>query len=177
MEQKHQEEFINLRTEAQEILRRGFQEKPRDRRVFQLVVLSSFEASYSWELYERKIEAGAVEMAVIHAIWHSQKDVEKFDPFTRLRHPQKLSPTITTNIWSIGRSIALEIIEELSKIAVPVLPYEGGINLDGISYELTLGSDSNLSRFVWHNQGPSQWNDLQNWAMQMVAKLDAASPS
>lgn len=170
-----EQEFVNLRTEAYESLRRGFQEGPWDRRIFQLVVLPSFEASYSWELYERKTKRDPVEAIAVHAIWHTHKDLEKFDPVTGLRYPRKLSPTITVGTSRIEPKIAQKIVETMSEIVVPIHPGVGGVYLDGKSYELTVGRGSDQARFAWHEEAPSHWESLRNWALKAVSDLEAAS--
>lgn len=174
MERKHQAEWLELRTEAAEILRRGFPEQRRDRRAFQLVVLPSFEESCCWELYEREIRKDKIETIAINAIWHMQEDLTKFTPLSRIRHPRKLSPTITVKTGRINQSVAAKLAGELSEIAVSLLPYTGGISLDGTGYELTIGSGSTFSRVVWHDDGPQPWNPLRSWALRMASELENA---
>lgn len=172
MEREQQREWVELRTEAAEILRRGFPEQHRDRRALQLVVLPSFEESYCWELYERAIGKDKIEVIAINAIWHMQEDLSKFTPLSRHRYPRKLSPTITVKTGRIDPSVGARLARELSEIAVPLLPYNGGISLEGTSYELTVGAGSTFSRVVWHDDGPPHWNALRSWALRMVSELE-----
>ena len=174
MEREHQTEWLGLRTEAGEILRKGFPEKPRDRRVFQLVVLPSFEESYSWELYERETGSDTVEAIALKAVWHLREDLSKFDPLARLKHPRKLSPTITVKAGRIDGALAAELIGELAEIAVTLGPCNDGISLDGTSYELTVGTGSTQSRLAWHNDGPPYWNAVRRWTLRIVSKLEDA---
>jgi hypothetical protein len=171
MEPENQEEWFALRTEAREILRIGFPQNPHDHRLFQFVVLPSFEASYSWELYEQQLENGKVEAIAINAIWRMLEDIDKFHPLTRLRHPQKLSPTMAVKTGRIEQALAATLLAELSEISVPLGPYKDELVLDGTSYELTVGTGHTQSRFTWHDHGPSPWNPLRIWTSQIVNKL------
>ena len=160
-----------MRAEAWEILRRGFPEASRDQRVFQFLVLPSLASSQGWELYERKLGKDNVESIAVSAIWHMGSDAAKFDPVARLRYPQKLSPTVAWVAGRIQRAVALRVIEDLSGIAISPQPKMDGLYLDGTSYELTLGSGSDLSKFVWHEDGPTQWKPCGTGPTRQPANL------
>lgn len=174
MEKKFQEEWFNLQAEAREILRRGFPGAPRDQRLFQFLVLPSFDSSRCWELYERKVAKGNVELIAVTAIWHIRNDVEKFDPLARLKYPETLTPTIASIAGRIEEALALKVMEELSGISISPQPGKAGIYLDGTGYELTLGAGNDSSRFEWHDEGPSHWETLRNWAIETASKLENA---
>jgi hypothetical protein len=149
MEREHRAEWFSLRNEAVETLRKGFPEQPRDGRVFQLLVLPSFDASFSWEVYERRLSKNEFEAIAVKTIWHLREDSEKFrNPVVRLKSPRKLAPTISVSAARIEQTDARSMVEELSQIVLPVHPGPVPVYLDGTSYELTLESGSTGSRHM-----------------------------
>jgi len=172
VEAQHIEEWYTLEKQATEQLRRGnTPARSGVSQLFQVLVLPSFEAAFSWEICQ-DVKAMNRYFAV-HSIWHKRDDLSKLEtPVVRLRHPHPLVPTIEVRQLPLEADWVEATQKALSSLVIPAMVKPEVIGLDGTSYEIAFDALFVQARYGWWEEPPSGWRPLNQWLQQMLAALE-----
>ena len=115
-----QQEMVELRNQATRRLRTGFPQEWRDQRLVQLIVMPSFHAWTSWELYQKRVGGiGDGSNALVIGVWRQDIDAEKLhDPVTRLRYPTVLEPTVEVSVRQVSNEVVQATLDDLCNTKV-----------------------------------------------------------
>jgi hypothetical protein len=161
-------DWDRFQREAAQHIRNGVGEQHRVERVFQFLILTSFDSVVGWEVlkrHKRKSEA-AVSFAV-RSEWDRRSDWARLEeckkiqpPVARPRALKALMPTFHQRTVNID-SLALDgFLTDLNEIRIPPYPFEFPLGLGGTGYRLAFGRFFLSAEYQWWEDGPAAWRPL-----------------
>jgi hypothetical protein len=104
------------------------------------------------------------EIIVQRTCWRWDLDVEAFSsPVERQRHPRPFEPTIESIILDVDVERLEAALARLSRSNVPLAFENPAKGVDGVSYELELGTFWASCRLRWWHTMPEQWSSLRKF--------------
>ena len=163
MEKEQMDEWQSFRVEAVQLVHTGWP-LGKGRKMFQLIILPSFQNSISWELIQTGMPSDATlhnerEFTVVRTTWRMEVDIEKFrTPIERLRFPRPLKPTMEQTQWPAKTEDADRWINQFAAALPSSAPVRHkSIGVDGTDLQFSFGN----SLFKWWYRAPTEWTALE----------------
>ncbi|MBK9383637.1 MAG: hypothetical protein IPN34_02265 [Planctomycetes bacterium] len=142
------EEFSLVRREVQEKLRSGATVDVGAPHV-RVVVLPSFQSSFSWEFRSLRALGAECEWRLVRAFWDFEVDQRALeDPVMRLRHPRRSVPTVTQRSGPIADDVVQGILAPAAGLG-PLATQDRQLAMDGIGYVLQVFEGTRTLQLEW----------------------------
>ncbi|MBL8899856.1 MAG: hypothetical protein JNM84_19650 [Planctomycetes bacterium] len=158
------EEFLLVRHEVQAKLRSGAYIDAGDPHL-RLVVLPSFEASFSWEIRAQRSRGAERAWRLVHTFWDFEANLRALgDPVTRLRHTRPYVAAVTQRAGPIADDVVQGILAGLRQVSIPLATQDRSMMVDGIRYVLQLFEGTRTLQL--------EWNEAQRGAAPLGPVID-----
>ncbi len=173
MELEQANEWLFLEKDAINLMSQG----PHDARkgIVQVLVFPAFDNSHRSDIIEQLRPSRTSDYIGIRTEWRKDKDLEKFrTPVERLKYPRILTPTLETRSVQLDTKFVEGILGRLRTLSIPVwIDKPRGIGLDGIFFELRLGSSGFLNaNYRWWVEPPEEWQPLAEVVQSVLQRFD-----
>jgi hypothetical protein len=167
-------EWLDLREEAVERIRKGSNtDAVGVARLFQIVVLESFDNSTGWEIYRKISPTNAKSYFAVRTCWQRDRDATKFEtPIERLKHHSTLMPTLVTRQIELPDEEVESIINKLKAVSIPVFIEIETIGTDGTSYEFSFDEYFVSGIYRWWETPPAPWKPLSEVILTILRYLE-----
>lgn len=144
--------------------------------IFQISMYPTFELPKGWTVFyppAEKLRHTSRHDRIPHVrriIWDKHQDIERAS--RQLPSQFESTPTLTTALTQLNREQFDSLIDEGSRIVIPMVALVVPIGLDGTRY--TLRTENSWTRFTleWWENGPETWHSFTDWVFRLIRFLD-----
>lgn len=105
-------------------------------------------------------------------IWDKHQDIERAG--RQLPSQFEPTPTLNTALMQLNREQFDSLIEEGSRIMIPMVGLIVPVGLDGTRYTLRTENFSTRFTLNWWSNGPETWQPFTAWVFRLIRFLDEA---
>jgi hypothetical protein len=163
MEREQIDEFTGLSEQVCDALRHG---KHIDFRHFvpicQYLILPAFENSLSWDIVRAVPRTAEAKDRLYRSCWRKDVDSQAMcSPIERFKHPRPYKPTVEVDWVPIDLDRVQHCLATLRTIRVPLTIAQPHSGLDGVRFELSMGTLFCNARIGWWGKLPDEWLELK----------------
>lgn len=140
-------------------------------RLFQVVVTRAFQPVTCWNFCLLKSRAAGERYLAVLTTWRRDLDLEKFGVMEWLRHCGALRPTLETQVIEVDAKFMEAIVRRLNTEQVTAYADSSAIGIDGVGYELAIGSGFTHVRYYWWGAAPAGWSMLEQVINEVLGYL------
>ncbi|QDU54358.1 hypothetical protein [Aeoliella mucimassa] len=157
MELQQQHEWQRFREHAVDHLRSfAHVDTTKYRPAAQFLILPSFSDTRSIDILQQDNT-----LLAFHTVWRTTTDLPRFaNPVERLKHLPQPIPTYESVPLNIGEPTLQHLLSAIGEVDLTSSPTANTASLDGTSYELYAGPETDSKRLRWHSTLPPEWKSL-----------------
>ena len=167
-------ELINLEQSVRrQFASPEFGSKPGDHTILMFAVFPAFDNYQHLSINRIKNQQNQTGTLTV---WNRVRDRAAFvSPVERLKYPRPIQPTIESKTIDATHDELSKVTSQFTGVQIPIANVGYSIGLDGVSYELQIGSGFGWTRLHWWGRIPDERHPIAEGIEMLCGYLESAN--